>query len=96
MTRRDGLPMSMVEHFCAGRNVVMGLDYPFVTRVDHDPVEIVKALNKLAVSREINIAASDYWRAWNDHDRFRDSIRGLFEECDHAVETGTEVKATGT
>jgi len=81
LTVHDGTPYGMIEHFCAGRNVVMPHDYPFVTRVPFDAVEVVKAVNLLKRERKPNLAAAEYWRAYNDFGRFRANVREVLEDA---------------
>jgi hypothetical protein len=79
MTAHDGTPYSMIEHICAGRYAVMQLPFPFTTKVERDAVEVVKALNSIRQTRRPNQSGANYWRAYNDHDRFRTRIQGLIE-----------------
>lgn len=80
MTSHDGTPYSMIEHVCAGRYAIMQQSFPFTKTVERDPVEIVKALNSVRETRRPNQSGANYWRMYNDHDRFRTRIRGLIEK----------------
>jgi len=82
LTKHDGLPMSAVEHFCAGRRVIGTMDLPFVELVEPDAAEIIKAINLVTKEKKPHIAASDYWRMWNDYDRYRKNVKNLFAKCE--------------
>lgn len=77
LTEHDGVPYSMVEHICAGRYCVMQQDFPFTKTVKRDVADVVAGISEFRSQREPNMAGANYWRGYNDFDRFRNNVDRL-------------------
>lgn len=83
LTSSDGVPYSMVEHACAGRRCVMQQPFPKTITVERNVDVVVEAIQKIQKEREPDYESANYWRAYNDFDRFRSRIKELFEQDAH-------------
>jgi hypothetical protein len=76
VTSHDGLPLTPLQFFTAGRNVITNVDLKGAIKVEANKESIVKGIRK-AQKEPLDPKVAEYWNEKLDKDTFVNTIRGL-------------------
>jgi glycosyltransferase involved in cell wall biosynthesis len=76
VTSHDGLPLTPLQFFTAGRNVITNVDLKGAIKVEANKESIVKGIRK-AQKEPLDPKVAEYWNEKLDKDIFVNTIRGL-------------------